>query len=89
MDYEDMRTAMFDALEGHAKQQEERAPTVAAGMIRIDPFDAENIDGEPCRAIGVVTNPGSDYIEFVVLKTVDGGEMFPTTEGSLWRRKAA
>lgn len=89
MDYDDMRAAVLDALEEHARKQEERAPTVAAGMMAIEPFDAENIDGEPCRAIGVVTNPGADCIEFIVLKTVDGGEMFPTTEGSLWKLKAA
>jgi|GEM_PF-1521262 hypothetical protein len=89
MEYEDMRAAMLDAMEEHVKKQEERAPTVASGMLAIEPFDAENIEGETCRAIGVVTNPDADYIEFIVLKTVDGGEIFPTTEGSLWRREAA
>lgn len=85
MEYEDMRAAVLAALEYHSEKQEERAPTVAAGMLPIEPFEAETGDGEPCRAIGVVTNPGADHIEFVVLKTLDGGEMFPTTEGSLWR----
>lgn len=89
MDYDEMRAAVFAALEDHREKQEEAAPTVGAGMLPIEPFEAETSDGELCRAIGVVTNPGADCIEFVVLKTLDGGEMFPTTESSLWKREAA
>lgn len=86
IEYEDIRNAMLDALNEHARLRDEEANTTSPGMMAIEPFDAENSDGEPCRAVGVVTNPLQDFIEFVVIKECAGGELIPTTEGSLWRR---
>jgi predicted cupin superfamily sugar epimerase len=89
MEYEDMRAAMLDALSEHARQQEERAPTVAAGMLPVAPFQAETEDSERVTVIGVATNPAHDYLEFVVIKEDEDGEIYPTTAGTLWRRHAS
>lgn len=85
MEYDDVYNAMLSALEDHARKRSEDAPQLSPGLIPIEPFDAENADGERCRAVGVVTNPAQDALDFVVLKEYDGGELVPTTEGSLWR----
>ncbi len=84
MEPEQVYEAMREALRDADQEREENAPRVSVGMMAIAPFDAENTDGEPVRAIGVVTNPALDMLEFVVLKTLESGEIFPTTEGSLW-----
>jgi hypothetical protein len=83
MDGEEMYHAVLGALADHAAKQAEDAPRVGA-LMRIAPFDAETCDNEPVRVVGVVTNPGSDCLDFVVLKTLEGGEVIPTTEGSVW-----
>lgn len=85
MDYDEMRAAVLAALEDHSEKQ---SPRLGA-MMPIEPFDAENSDDEPCRAIGVVVSTEGDCLDFVVIKDVGGGELIPTTEGSLWRREAA
>lgn len=85
MEWEDIYSAMLSAMEEHARKQAEDAPQLSTGLIAIEPFDAENIDGERCKAVGIVTNPGSDAFDFIVLKEFKGGELVPTTEGSLWR----
>ncbi len=85
MDYEDVYNAMLSALEDHARERGDELPQLSPGMMAIEPFEAECSDGGRCRAVGVVTNPAQDALDFVVLKEYDGGELVPTTEGSLWR----
>lgn len=85
MDYDDVYNAMLSALEDHARKQAEDAPQLSPGMMAIEPFEAECSDGGRCRAIGVVTSPAQDALDFVVLKEYGEGELVPTTEGSLWR----
>ena len=85
MEWEDIYSAMLAAMEEHDRKQREDAPQLSPGMMAIEPFDAENADGERCRAVGVVTSPAQDAFDFVVIKEFKGGELVPTTEGSLWR----
>ena len=89
MDYDDMRAAMLDALSEHARQQEERTPTVAAGILRVAPFEAETADSERVTVIGVATNPSQDYLEWVVIKEDEGGKIYPATAETLFRTKGA
>ncbi|WP_315924849.1 hypothetical protein [Mesorhizobium sp. SP-1A] len=83
MDGEEMYHAFLGALTDHAAKLAEDARRVGA-LMPIEPFDAETVDDERVRVVGVVTNPGSDCLDFVVLKTLEGGEVIPTTEGSVW-----
>lgn len=83
MDGEDIYNAVIGALADHQKKMEEDSPRHGA-MMPISPFDAETIDDERVRVVGVIQNPGADCLDFVVLKTLEGGEMIPTTEGSVW-----
>lgn len=85
MEYEDVYNAMLSALEDHARKQNDDLPQLSRGMMAIEPFEAECSDGGRCRAIGVVTNPAQDALDFVVIKEYGEGELIPTTEGSLWR----
>lgn len=85
MEYEDMRAAVLAALEDHSEKQQPRF----GALMRIEPFDAETSDEEPCKAIGVVVSPDGDCLDFVVIKDVGDGELIPTTEGSLWKREKA
>ncbi|WP_242221177.1 hypothetical protein [Shinella zoogloeoides] len=85
MEYEDMRAAVLAALEDHSQKQ---SPRLGA-IMRIEPFEAETADDEPCRAIGVVVSTDGDCLDFVVIKEVGDGELIPTTEGSLWKREKA
>ena len=92
MDPNEMYGAVLDALTDHAKKREEDAPRKAVGMMSIQPFDAETADDESVRAVGVIAYGDMNDIDFVVLKTLSGGEIIPTTEGSLWpveRKEAA
>lgn len=79
-----MYNAVLGALAEHRRETEEDAPRLSAGMMAIAPFDAETEDGERVRVVGVVANPALDMLNFVVLKTLDGGEIIPTDEGSVW-----
>jgi len=90
MDPEDMYNALLGALTDHQKKMEEDAPRIGT-MMAMAPFDAETDDNERVRVVGLVTNPGADMIDFVVLKTLEGGEMIAVTEGSVWpvKEKAA
>lgn len=85
MEWEDIYSATLSAMEEHARKQAEDAPQLSPGMMAIEPFEAECSDGGRCRAIGVVTNPAQDALDFVVIKEYGEGELVPTTEGSLWR----
>lgn len=85
MDYDEMRAAVLAALEDHSEKQPHRF----GAIMPIEPFDAETSDEEPCRAIGVVVSTDGDCLDFVVIKDVGDGELIPTTEGSLWKLKAA
>lgn len=55
--YESTKAAFLDALASQPK---------AGRMMRIDPFDAEDEDGEPIRVIGVYDNDGDD-MRFIVI----------------------
>lgn len=92
MDPNEMYAAFHEALTDHAKEQKEDAPRKAVGMMTIQPFDAKTEEDEPVRAVGVIAYGDMDDIDFVVLKTLPGGEIIPATEGSLWavqRKEAA
>jgi hypothetical protein len=84
MDASKMYDAFLGALSDHAKKQAEDESRLTSGMIPIAPFDAETIDDERVRVVGIVSNVAHDMLDFVVIKTMPGGEMIPTTEGSLW-----
>ncbi|MBZ9698812.1 hypothetical protein [Mesorhizobium sp. CO1-1-9] len=92
MDGEEMYHAVLEALTDHHKRLEEDASRLSAGIMAIAPFDAETADDESVSVVGIVSNPIDGCLDFVVLKTLEGGEMIPTTEGSVWplaKRKAA
>lgn len=86
MDPEDMYNALLGALTEHHKKLEEDAPRIGS-MMPIAPFEAETDDGDHARVVGIVTNPGADVLDFVVVKTLSGGELIATTEGSVWAVK--
>lgn len=83
MEPEEMYEAVLAALTDHAAKLAEDAPRIGT-MMAMAPFDAETDDNERVRVVGLVTNPGADMIDFVCLKTLEGGETIAVTEGSVW-----
>ncbi len=63
--YESTKAAFTDALAG-VKQQ----PV----MMRIDPFDAEDEDGEPIRIIGVYDD--HNEMRFIAIHEMENGEIY-------------
>lgn len=84
MEPEDLYNAVLGALTDHARKQEQETPSISSGMLPVEPFDAETDDNVRVRVVGIVSNPASETLDFVVLKTLNGGEIIPTTEGSVW-----
>ncbi|TGQ94622.1 hypothetical protein EN851_03440 [Mesorhizobium sp. M8A.F.Ca.ET.208.01.1.1] len=83
LEQEDVYHAMLAALTEHQRQRNEDAPSLGQ-MMPIAPFDAETFDDERVKVVGVIRNPGMDVLDFVVIKTLEGGEMTPATESSVW-----
>lgn len=84
MEATEVYEAVLQALTEHSQKQAEDAAQIATGMIAIPPFEAETEDGEAVRAVGVVTNPATGFLDFITIKTVAGGEILASTEAGLW-----
>ena len=69
-----MRSAFTDAMADHRPQPR---------LLRIDPFEAFNHDGVPVRVVGL-THDGDD-LDFICLKSIDGDEILPTIESSVYK----
>ncbi|MDH4993316.1 hypothetical protein QEZ48_21125 [Aquamicrobium lusatiense] len=89
MDYDDVFSAVTDALSESAKRDPgEDTTRYPDGMIAIQPFEAASGDDEPVRVVGIGTNKETDMFDFIVIKTMEDGEMYPTFEPSVWAKPA-
>jgi hypothetical protein len=79
--YNAVRSAMDDA------RRDEPKSTGVRGMMAIEAFNAETGDGDPVRVVGVITSDDCETLDFIVIKTIDDGEMIPTVEGSVYALK--
>lgn len=59
----------------------------APRMMRIDPFDALDEDGEPVRVIGVYDD--EEDMRFVIIATEPDGEIYPVAARSIYRAPSA
>ncbi len=76
--YESTKAAFTDALAG-VKQQ----PI----MMRIDPFDAEDEDGEPIRIIGVYDD--HNEMRFIAIHEQENGEIYPSPISPIYKKGTA
>ncbi|MBC2887278.1 hypothetical protein H7Q97_18010 [Ochrobactrum sp. CM-21-5] len=53
-------------------------------MIQIEPFDAETEDDEKLRVVGIVQGTDDETFDFIAIKTLENGEMYPTREATVW-----
>lgn len=66
--------------------EEDHEPKIKR-MMPIEPFDAENFDDRRVRVLGIAYRDGE--LAWVVAKELEGGELFPELETSVWRVQAA
>ena len=76
--YESTKAAFNDALAG-VKQQ----PV----MMRIDPFDAEDEDGEQIRIIGVYDD--HNEMRFIAIHEQENGEIYPSPISPIYKKGTA
>ncbi len=76
--YEAVKHAFIDAM-----ATREPAPR----MMRIDPFDAEDEDGDPVRVVGVYDD--DDMMRFICIEESADGEIYPIARQTLYRKKSA
>lgn len=62
--------------------EEDHEPKIKR-MMPIEPFDAEDCDDRRVRVLGIAYRDGE--LAWVVAKEVEGGEVFPELENSVWR----
>lgn len=87
MDYDDVYGAVTNALSDSKKKDDEDYNQYPPGMIAIEPFDAVTDDDLPVQVVGIGTNMETAVFEFIVIKAMDDGELFPTFESSVWPKK--
>jgi len=73
--YESTKAAFLDALAAQPK---------AARMMRIDPFDAEDEDGETIRVIGVYDD--DEEMRFIVINEEASGEIYPVACRTVFKK---
>ncbi|MGK9261202.1 hypothetical protein KXS15_09585 [Sinorhizobium meliloti] len=76
--YEAVKHAFIDAM-----ATREPAPR----MMRIDPFDAQDEDGEAVRVVGIIDD--EDMMKFVVIEEGGDGEIYPIARSSIYRKDNA
>lgn len=72
--YETTKAALADAL-----AERPAAPR----MMRIDPFDAVDEDGDPVRVVGIYDD--HEDMRFVIIATEPDGEIYPVAARSLYK----
>lgn len=87
MEYEDVYGAVTNALTDSKDKDREDFNQYPPGMIAIKPFEAVTDDDQPVQVVGIGTNMETAVFEFIVIKSMDDGELFPTFEGSVWPKK--
>lgn len=73
--YESTKAAFLDALAAQPKP---------ARMMRIDPFEAEDEDGETVRVIGVYDD--HDDMRFIVINEEESGEIYPVACRTVFKK---
>lgn len=76
--YETTKAAFADAL-----AERPAAPR----MMRIDPFDALDEDGDTVRVIGVFDD--DEDMRFIIIASEDGGEIYPVAARSIYQMPSA
>jgi hypothetical protein len=73
--YEATKDALTDTL---------AAVKVRPVMMRIDPFEAENGEGDQLHVIGVVDE--GDILQFIVIEEYEDGEIYPISRESIYEK---
>lgn len=76
--YESTKAAFTDALAGV-----ERQPL----MMSIEPFEAEDEDGEPIRIIGVYDD--HNEMRFIAIHEMENGEIYPSPISPIYKKGTA